>query len=71
MRVILIEEERFPEVLDQIRLDCLRMKENGYLKEHTGLTDSQIEFAANEMFRSINFTFVRWAQSHGASCVKK
>jgi hypothetical protein len=42
---------------------------NAYLRQQCGLTEEQMQFAANEMFRSINFTFVRWAQSHGASCV--
>jgi len=71
MKVILIEEERFAEVAALIRLECLKTVENGYLKQHTGLTESQIKFAADEMFRAFNFHFVRWAQSHGASCVMK
>lgn len=71
MRAILIEEERFAEITDLMRLRAMETLENGYLKERTGLTKEQIKFAAEEMFRCVNFEFVRWAQSHGASCVKR
>lgn len=71
MKVILIEEERFAEITDLMRAKATQLLENGYLKENTGLTDQQIKFAADEMYRGIHFEFVRWAQSHGASCVKR
>jgi len=70
MKVILIEEARFAEVMTLIRSECLAMPDNCYLRQHTGLTEQQVKFAADEMFRKFNFHFVRWAQSHGASCVK-
>jgi hypothetical protein len=71
MKVILIEEDRFAEVMDILRLECLNLPQNGYLRQQTGMTESQVKFAADEMFRRFNFHFVRWAQSHGASCVKR
>lgn len=70
MKVILIEEARFAEVTDAMRLAATELHESAYLLNNCGLTAEQAKFAADEMFRSINFTFVRWAQSHGASCVK-
>jgi GTPase Era involved in 16S rRNA processing len=71
MRVILIEEERFAEVADLMRQAATELHESAYLLNKCGLTPEQAKFAADEMFRSINFTFVRWAQSHGASCVHR
>lgn len=71
MRVILIEEDRFPEVLDAMRLQATELHQNAYLLKQCGLTPEQAKFAADEMFRSMNFVFVRWAQSHGASCAKR
>lgn len=69
MRAILIEEERFAEVADLMRQAATELHANAYLLQKCGLTPEQAKFAADEMFRSINLTFVRWAQSHGASCV--
>lgn len=71
MRVILIEEDRFAEITDLMRAKAASTLENGYLKERTGLTTDQIKFAAEEMYRAVHFEFVRWAQSHGASCLKR
>lgn len=71
MKVILIEEERFAEVMQLLRAECLAMRDNGYLQQQTSLTPQQIQFAADEMFRCFNYHFVRWAQSHGASCVQR
>lgn len=47
MRAIIIEEDRFTDLTD-----ALRLRE----------TDKR---------REMHFEFVRWAQSHGASCVRK
>lgn len=71
MKAIIIEEERFAEITEILELACLKLPENGYLRQQSGLTEEQVKFAASEMFRTFNFHFVRWAQSHGASCVKK
>lgn len=71
MKVILIEEDRFAEIAALMKAEALSCVDNGYLKEHTGLTSEQIKFAASEMHRCVHFSFVRWAQSHGASCVVK
>jgi hypothetical protein len=71
VRAIIIEEERFAEVLDLMRAEATRLPEHGYLLKQCGLTPEQAKIAADEMFRTINFHFVRWAQSHGASCVRR
>ena len=68
MKVILIEEERFRELTHLLEGVKTETTNNGYLKKQTGLTDDQIKFAADELFRRFNHVFVRWAQSHGASC---
>jgi hypothetical protein len=74
MRAIIIEEERFAEVRDLMEAAALRQHQNSYLlvlQERYKLTEQETNMLANEMFRSINYEFVRWAQSHGASCVHK
>jgi hypothetical protein len=71
MRAIIIEEERFAEVRDLMEKEATELHANAYLLQKCGLTPEQAKFAADEMFRSINFAFVRWAQSHGASCVHR
>lgn len=71
MRAIIIEEERFAEIVSLMKAEATNLKDNAYLCQQTGLTPAQMQFAADEIFRSINFHFVRWAQSHGASCVYK
>lgn len=70
MRAIIIEEERFTEICNLMKARAREVGENGYLKDRTGLTKDQINFAVDEMHRAIHFEFVRWAQSHGASCVR-
>lgn len=71
MRVIIIEEERFAEIVNLMRAQATTLHENAYLLQQCGLTAEQAKFAADEMFRIMNFHFVRWAQSHGASCVSR
>jgi hypothetical protein len=71
MRAIIIEEERFAEVRDLMEKAASELHANAYLLQKCGLTPEQAKFAADELFRSINFVFVRWAQSHGASCVHR
>jgi hypothetical protein len=70
MRVIIIEEDRFSEVLEAMKSRATELRENSYLMQHTKLSKEDMQFAADEIFRSINYEFVRWAQSHGASCVR-
>lgn len=66
MKVILIEEERFAEILQ-----IMEMAAKSTSHTIAALSEQQMKFASDAIFRSINYEFVRWAQSHGASCVKK
>lgn len=70
MRVILIEEDRFAEVLELLRSECDK-RADGYFQQKSGMTAEEIQFAKTEIFRTFNLHFVRWAQSHGASCVRR
>jgi hypothetical protein len=72
MRAILIEEERFAEVAQLMRAEAISAGKNHFLRSQLGieLTERQMEFAADAISRAIHFHFVRWAQSHGASCVQ-
>lgn len=69
MKVILIEEARFPEVIDLMKARADKI-DRSFVGDAAGLTDQQIRFVAEAVFRAVNFEFVRWAQSHGASCVR-
>ena len=73
MRAIIIEEERFAEVLALMKARARAQHENSFLRvlqERYKLTEEETTMLADEIFRSINYEFVRWAQSHGASCVR-
>ena len=70
MRAIIIEEDRFNDLTDALRL-----------KEHDTRSDNEAvrmgwdlaiwRAALEHARREMHFEFVRWAQSHGASCVRK
>lgn len=64
MRVILIEEDRFYEIRKLMEYECEKIAEDA---------DDSPDFrqGVNEAKRIINYHFVRWAQSHGASCIAK
>jgi len=59
MKVILIEDERFKEIRVIMKASCEEMAKEK--PEYAGVI--------NDAYRRMNFDFVRWAQSHGASCV--
>jgi hypothetical protein len=65
MKVILIEEERFAEVTELMQGAANRVHMD------FGLTDLQKQIIKQDIYRAVHFEFVRWAQSHGASCVKR
>lgn len=72
MRVILIEEQRFAEVAQLMHAEAVSAGKNHFLRHQAGgLTEEQMTAAADAIGRAIHFHFVRWAQSHGASCVPK
>ena len=70
MRAILIEEERFTEILDFMTLKANEIAEDSSTMERLGFDKSLWSSAAREVHRMMHYHFVRWAQSHGASCTK-
>lgn len=71
MRAIIIEEDRFAEICELMKKAATEVREDGYLLQQCKLTPEQAKFAADEIHRKIHYHFVRWAQSHGASCVQR
>jgi hypothetical protein len=69
MKAILIEEERFAEICDLMRAESKSEHMIERIKQQYGVTQSVAEGIADQIHRTMHFYFVRWAQSHGASCV--
>lgn len=69
-RVILIEEDRFAEVCDLLEKNIKEMQKS---RSAWGsrLTDEEWKYLLNDIHRNVHFHFVTWAQSHGASCVRR
>lgn len=67
MKVILIEEARFTEVCDLMEQAVIKSAQYSQYKPE-GLSQEHWEHALKEAHAAIHYTFVRWAQSHGASC---
>jgi hypothetical protein len=70
MRAIIIEEDRFVEILDLMKLEAMTLSEHSNTAERMGWDKSIWKAAVDEVHRSMHFHFVRWAQSHGAKCVR-
>jgi hypothetical protein len=70
MKAIIIEEDRFNDLTE-----TLRLKEMDKRSDNTAVRlgwDLNIwHEALNSARREMHYEFVRWAQSHGASCVGK
>lgn len=71
MRVILIEEERFAEVCELMKAKAAELADHSNTAERLGWDKQIWRSAVDEAHRAMHFHFVRWAQSHGASCVRK
>lgn len=71
MKAIIIEEERFAELLILIKARCTEPDQfTAQAAQDLGLSQEQLTRLLHAMFRTFNYEFVRWAQSHGASCVR-
>lgn len=70
MRVILIEEDRFLDLTA-----ALRLKESDLRSDNDahrlGWPINMWHSALDKARREMHYEFVKWAQSHGASCVRK
>jgi len=70
MKAIIIEEERFTEVLDLLKLHVMKLKEQSHVPERLDISQQAWGAAIDEVHRTMHYHFVRWAQGHGASCTK-
>lgn len=68
MRAIIIEEERFTELCDLLKAAESDIKSHS--AEAFGISQRAWAAAVEEARRKFHHVFVRWAQSHGASCIK-
>lgn len=59
MKAIIIEEERFKEIRIIMEKSC-----DDLIKGNP-----QYEGIIRSAYRNMNYDFVRWAHSHGASCI--
>ena len=71
MRAIIIEEERFTEILDFMELKAKEMAVESNEPERLGFDKDLWRIAVTDAHRLMHYHFVRWAQSHGASCTKR
>jgi hypothetical protein len=70
MKAIIIEEERFTEVLDLMKKAAMDAAKYPHDKPEY-IPQKDWEAALESAHRAIHYTFVRWAQSHGASCTQR
>ena len=73
MRAIIIEEERFAELVAMLKAkvdqdDAFLLRDLEVMG--ITMTPEQRKMFREGMFRQFNCVFIRWAQSHGASCVR-
>ena len=72
MKAIIIEEDRFNDLTTTLELERERL--GGPMDntaERMGWDKAIWRSALEEAHRRYHFHFTRWAQSHGASCVRK
>jgi hypothetical protein len=70
VRAIIIEEDRFLDLTESLRLAALD-KRSDNTAQRLGWDMKIWHEALDQARREMHFEFVRWAQSHGASCVRK
>jgi hypothetical protein len=72
MKAIIIEEDRFRDIREILEYEALKLI-NSFNPEHPdfkGVDKLLWDRTVKSIHRSMNYHFVKWAQSHGASCVK-
>lgn len=70
MRAIIIEEERFTEIVDLIKAKSEQLAADSSTPERLGWDRNMWGEAVKEAQRTFQYHFVKWAQSHGASCTR-
>lgn len=68
MKAIIIEEERFGELCELLKLKAESVGNDSSTPERCGWERQMWRAAVDEAHRTLHYHFVRWAQSHGASC---
>lgn len=68
MKAIIIEENRFDEFLQLLKAHQHDARNNR--PPYDGISQTIWQQALDQARREYNYVFVRWAQSHGASCVR-
>jgi hypothetical protein len=66
MKAIIIEEERFVDLLDSLKLESFKVSEH----HMEGIPPDRIPWVVKEIHRAFHYRVTVWAQSHGASCVR-
>lgn len=69
MRAIIIEEDRFVDFTNTLKLEHHKLQESN-TAERLSIPANVWKIAIDEAHRSYHYHFVKWAQSHGASCVR-
>ena len=70
MKAIIIEEDRFFEIMELIELEAMKLKESD-IPERIDISRQGWKSAITEVHRNMHYHFVLWAQSHGASCIRE
>jgi hypothetical protein len=72
MKAIIIEEDRFTDFTTALHLKKMEIGgPTDNTAERMGWDKQLWRAALDEAHRSYHYEFVRWAQSHGATCVRK
>jgi hypothetical protein len=72
MKVIIIEEDRFAELVEQLRARkvSLSHETTNFLNKPEEISQQKWEGLIQDIHHDFHCTFVRWAQKEGASCVR-
>lgn len=68
MKAIIIEEERFVEILDLLRHQVKEKAQEYHFDDP--IKNGIAKQATEDCGRLINYYLVRWMQSHGAKCIR-
>lgn len=73
MRAVIIEDDRFAELVETLELQKASLAKNGgnfLARKPEGMDQAHWESVIQDVHKAFHCTFVRWAQSHGARCVR-
>lgn len=70
MRAIIIEEERFAEILEFMKLKAMEVGTEARTADRLGWDKQLWKTAVDEVHRSMHFYFCRWMQEQGARGVR-